>query len=75
MRPLCSQTPSISLTTDELESFKQLYQQHYQVCLTDDQARFLGERLVSLFLVVARPIPKVDSNVIKDNTEDCSDVQ
>lgn len=49
-----------------LEEFKQIYLKHYGILLTDQQALDLGIRLVELFKVIARPIPKVDSKEEKD---------
>lgn len=43
-----------------LEELKQLYLKHYGVLLTDEQVLDLGVKLVSLFKVIARPIPAVD---------------
>ena len=75
MNTICNQVGKISLTPEELELFKTLYLQHYQVSLNDEQARFLGERLVSLFLVVTKPIPKVDSDVSKELNINYSDAK
>ena len=49
-----------------LEELKQIYLKHYGVLLTDEQALDLGIKLVELFKVIARPIPKVDNGKGKD---------
>lgn len=49
-----------------LEEFKQIYLKHYGIMLTDEQALDLGVRLVELFKIIARPLPRVDSKGKKD---------
>lgn len=44
----------------DLEELKQIYLKHYGALLTDEQVLDLGIKLVSLFKVIARPIPEVD---------------
>jgi hypothetical protein len=48
------------LLPEELQEFKQLYFRHYHARLSDQMSTELGTRLVTLFEVVAKPIPKVD---------------
>lgn len=75
MKTACGEVRKISLTTEELNAFKTLYFQHYQISLTDEQASSLGERLVRLFEVVARPISKFDTSVSKFQNENYSDAK
>ncbi len=49
-----------------LEELKQIYLKHYGVLLTDEQVLDLGIKLISLFKVIAKPIPDVDNNKSKD---------
>lgn len=51
----------MSIDQIALEELKQIYSRHYGIILTDEQALDLGIRLIGLFRVIARPIPKVDN--------------
>ena len=51
----------ILIEKQALEELKQLYLKHYGVLLTDEQVLELGIKMVSLFKVIARPIPEVDN--------------
>jgi len=42
----------------DLEELKQIYLKHYGTLLTDEQVLNLGIKLVTLFKVIARPIPQ-----------------
>lgn len=44
----------------DLEELKQIYLNHYGILLTDEQVLELGIKLVSLFKIIAKPIPAVD---------------
>ncbi len=48
-----------------LDELKQLYLNHYGVLLTDEQVLELGIKLISLFKVIARPIPEVDNKKLE----------
>jgi len=50
----------------DLEELKQIYVRHYGTSLTDEQVLDLGIKLIGLFKVIARPIPKVDKKGGKD---------
>lgn len=75
MNTTCGEVKKICLTPEEIKAFRTLYFQHYQVSLTDEQTAFIGERLVRLLEVVAKPIPKVDSGVSKLQNENYSDAK
>lgn len=53
-----------------LEELKKLYLKHYGILLTDEQVLELGTKLVSLFKIIARPIPAVDIDNRKIKNED-----
>lgn len=49
----------------DLEDLKKIYLKHYGVLLSDQQVLELGIKLVDLFKVIARPIPRVDTKTEK----------
>ena len=54
------------ISSEGLEELKQIYLKHYGTLLTDEEVLNLGIKLVELFKVIARPIPKVDKMKAKD---------
>lgn len=50
----------------DLEELKKIYVGHYGTLLTDEQALDLGIKLIGLFKIIARPIPKIDTRRGKD---------
>lgn len=56
----------MGITQTALEELRQIYLKHYGDLLTDEQVLDLGIKLIELFKVIAKPIPKVDN---KDDKE------
>jgi len=50
----------MTINQSDLEELKQIYFKHYAVNLTDDQILELGTKLIELFKVIARSVPKTD---------------
>lgn len=50
----------MTIKSAELEELKQIYFNHYQIQLTDEQVLELGTRLVNLFKAIIKPIPIFD---------------
>lgn len=50
----------------DLDELKQIYLKNYGVLLTEEQVLNLGIRLITLFKIVAKPIPVVDIKKKKD---------
>lgn len=51
------------ISPQALNELKNLYFKHYRVMLDDQQVLDLEIKLVNLFKIIARPIPKVDKQV------------
>ena len=51
----------MKIEQNDLENLKEIYYKYYKVKLTDVEAVELGARLISLFNIVAKPKPKLDS--------------
>lgn len=43
-----------------IEDFRKLYQNRYGVVLSDQEVLERGTRLINLFSVILKPVPKVD---------------
>lgn len=49
------------VTTEDLQELKNIFFRLYKRVLRDDEALDLASRLVGLFKVIAKPIPKIDN--------------
>jgi hypothetical protein len=47
----------MQLSQEALEAFKQIYQEEFGETLSDAEAQEMGERLLRLFQLMARPLP------------------
>ncbi len=47
----------MQLSRDAIEEFKAIYQEEYGIALSDAEAQEMGQRLLGLFQILARPLP------------------
>ncbi len=47
----------MQLSREAIEEFKAIYQEAYGIALSDAEAQDMGQRLLALFQILARPPP------------------
>ena len=47
----------MQLNREAIEEFKAIYQDEYGIALSDAEAQDMGQRLLGLFQMLARPLP------------------
>jgi len=50
----------MSLSNKAIKEFKELYYEEYGKNISDEEAQEIGQRLISLFRIIYRPIPGRD---------------
>lgn len=50
----------MTINKEDLDKLKQIYFKHYAERLNDDEVLALGTRLISLFEIIAKPLPAID---------------
>lgn len=58
----------MTIEENELAELKELYFKCYAAKLTDEQATDVGMRLISLFQIIGKPLPIVDSDAKNSKT-------
>lgn len=59
----------MTIEQEELVELKELYFKRYSIKLSDDQATDVGMRLISLFQIIGKPLPTVDSDARNSKTD------
>lgn len=54
------------ISTEDISELKDIYFKLYKRVLNEEEAQELANRLVSLFKVIAKPVPTVDKLKIKN---------
>ncbi len=57
----------MSLSEKAIRDFREIYYKQYGKLISDEEAQEIGQRLISLFRIIYRPIPGVD--IPGDNSE------
>ena len=47
----------MQLSREAIEEFKAIYQDEYGIALSDTEAQEMGQRLLAIFQILARPLP------------------
>ena len=50
----------MSLSNKAIKEFKEIYYREYGKTISDEEAQEIGQRLISLFKIIYRPIPGRD---------------
>lgn len=58
----------MALSEKAIKEFKEIYFKEYNEMLSDEEAQEMGQRLISLFKVIYRPIPGKDIPLNKTDT-------
>ena len=66
------------LSPEAIKEFQEIYQREFGKAISDDEARKIAERFITLIEIILRPIPGVDfpidedkNNLVKTNSGSC----
>ncbi len=59
------------LRDEEIEEFKELYEEEYGEVLSTAEARTVANRVLELYKIVARPLPEEVKRPLEGNTPAC----